>query len=507
MKIKFFVLLSTLLMALPGQSKVASTETYFQKISKTLRGVPPSFAERKAFQEAKSKNQEDAFVAAKIQEYLYVSDGAFRKKLKFKIDELYRVRTDVLLSLPSETISPGMARPESAYSSVIQEVLSKNLPWDQLFLLTKYEAYKGKQGVLIKYDDFDFFNALLGFQIAPESPEDFFSHPELFTMPQNAEKVYFEFDQNDPRVAGIITTPKFLNRYVNTALNKNRRRAAALFSTLLCDEMAPSVPPPSEEGHNSDFDVLLPGKDQTQTEDEIHQNIAADPHGSQADCMACHYKLDPMGQVFGLSSASMAPTPTPGALRYRGYDQRIVDIPVVGPGGLIRTMVQQPEYDLCQTKHFWSWYVGKDAPLSATQHQRLVQKFNEVGRRPKDFISYLIQLDVFKAPPVILNENQLLSRRVASIFKNCTACHFHQEEDLDLKTWDLAQFPYEGTAQSVKTKIRRIARVLDLNNGGQNKSMPPKESLWQPNDDDMMAIKQWIDRGAPDFEGNKQVKE
>jgi hypothetical protein len=46
---------------------------------------------------------------------------------------------------------------------------------------------------------------------------------------------------------------------------------------------------------------------------------------------------------------------------------------------------------------------------------------------------------------------------------------------------------------------------MDIDNNGLNPSMPPKDSLWKPSQDEFAMIKKWMDRGSPDFQGNPQV--
>jgi len=347
--------------------------------------------------------------------------------------------------------------------------------------------------------DDDFYNVVSKNQIIPRDFGDIFA-----PFDQNRLVLDITFAPDDQRIAGAVTTPRFFGRYANTALNKNRRRAAAIFRIFLCDTMVPSVPPTDASGEDKDFATIFPDHN-NYNEDQIRQNAQADVHGQLPDCKACHYKLDPLGQVFGFSAAALSPEPEPGALRYRGADGRNIDVPLRGLGDMAATLVQQPEYVSCQVRHFWNWYVGKDVPLSRNKENDLIKKFNDLGRKSQDFVAYLISLPEFRAKPEILTDDQLTARRVVKIFQNCNGCHQAQDKNQDIKAWDLTDLPYSADPAERQRDLDDIKKELDLDNGGANKKMPPKTSLWQLSTEDTALIKKWMDHGAPDFDGNPQI--
>ncbi|MNL12672.1 Cytochrome c [compost metagenome] len=250
-----------------------------------------------------------------------------------------------------------------------------------------------------------------------------------------------------------------------------------------------------------DYDRIFPDH-KNLSEGDIRKSVAGNVHGQQADCMSCHYKLDPMGQVFGFSAATVSVKPATGALRFEGADGRKVDIPLRGIGDLGTTIVKQPEYEKCQVSHFWNWYIGKDVPLTSTREEALVKAFNDVGRKPKDFIAYLVSLPEFKEKPQLLTEDQLLARRVVKIFKNCNSCH----ESTGEAVWDLTDLPYHKDPRRREKMVQELREVLDTENDGRNAEMPPEDSLWKLSPDEFDMIKNWINRGAPDFQGVPQVK-
>ena len=65
------------------------------------------------------------------------------------------------------------------------------------------------------------------------------------------------FAENDLRLAGALTTPLFFSRYATTGINKNRRRAAAIFRIFLCDKMTAAIPA-METIDDATFNLLYP---------------------------------------------------------------------------------------------------------------------------------------------------------------------------------------------------------------------------------------------------------
>lgn len=489
----FKVLIAALIVALSlfaNAGTPAQTETYFFKLSKSLRGVPPTLEEREEFAKAVQAGTAEAFLQKKTQEYL--TDDKFTFKLKQKVDELLKLKQQREFDkTPKET--------GTSYDRLVSEVIQSNSSWDQLLLAKSYHYMPPiPWDFLSSYNEDAFFFIPNQGHVPSPSFEDY-----LVPDTKRVER-HVAFAPDDLRIAGVVTTPRFFGRYVNTALNKNRRRAAAVFRVFLCDSMAPSVPATDNQGEKQDFDTIFPGHS-SYTEDDIRRNTQADVHGQLMDCKSCHYKLDPLGQVFGFSAATLAPLPAAGSLTFKGQDGRAVAIPLRGLGDMAQALIQQTEYEKCQVRHFWRWYIGKDVPVSRHKEQELVKKFNDLGRKTQDFVSYLVSLPEFKERPQALTQDQLLARRAVNIMKNCNDCHQSQDKDPDIRNWDLTDLPYSQDADERKDAIRLLRKNLDIDHDGVGKKMPPKDSLWKLSQDDFAILRDWINRGAPDFDGNAQV--
>ena len=483
-----FLILAILLIFNFGfaDNQAAQPETYFFKVSKSLLGSPPTLQERADFAVSISQNSAEEYIESRIKEY--IKDPRFRLKLKVKYDELMLFRP----ATESYQIDAG-----SSFDRLVYSVIRENQSWDQL-LLGKSFSFSTSFQFNFPINEENFYAGGLNGQLPTLTFEEFFER-------RFSTKIHtITFPPNDARVAGVITTPRFLSRYVNTALNKNRRRAATVFKVFLCESMAPSVPATDAAGDKQDFEVIFPDHKEL-SEDQIRANINSNVHGDQPDCNACHYKLDPLGQTFAYSAATLSPMASPGALRYKGTDGRKVDIPLAGFGELATKLTEQPEYAQCQVRHFWNWYVGKDVPVSRAKEAELVTKFNELGRKPQDFVAYLVHLPEYRQRPVALTEDQLLARRAVRVLKNCNACHSTQEEDIDMQAWDMTDLPYGKTAKERARALRKISKALDLEHDGADKDMPPKDSVWKLSSDEFNLLKRWIQKGAPDFDGTPQT--
>ncbi len=467
----------------------AGYETQLIKLSKALKGEPPSLEERQELRSEQAKGNAEAYLQKKTKEY--VQNEKFSFKLKQKINELVRVKT----SLENPRVGDYGNSIKNTYDFFLDELLAENASWDSLLLSKKYKAYFSGDG---RRPEPTFYQNLTSSHLE-ESIEQFFKERDDGVK---AERTIYKYDfpANDQRLAGIITTPIFFDRYANTALNKNRRRAAAVFRIFLCDTMIATAPIADSNSQIKDFDTIFPDH-KNLTEDDIRKSAAGNVHGEQVDCMKCHYKLDPLGQVFAFSGASLSPTPSSGALAYQGKDLRKVNIPLKGFGDLAQKLTQQPEYLQCQVSHFWRWYVGKDKPITPEVEKELVAAFEKSGRKPREFVSYLVSRPEFKEKPQVLSEGQILAHRVTTTFKSCQSCHDSQGENV----WDLTSLPYGKDQSSRDEAIKTLRKVLDIEHDGARAEMPPSDSLWKPSKDEIQNIKRWLELGAPDFEGKPQV--
>lgn len=489
-------LLNATVLSLGVPSALAQTTrlqdaSYLRKLSFHVRGLPPVVSEYQELKLAQASGSVDDFFQKKISDYL--SSPQHARKMSFRLEELFRLRTNSRPEpLPSSSSSPAIPHGErNALNDLFMRMASGNLSWDTLLTGKSYRLYplfSSDFGVL---GDRVFLRALASTQMPPVEQDQVSSESQMVPFD-------LSFDLSDKRLAGALTTARFFSRYTTTQLNKNRRRAAAVFNIFLCDAMSAVVPPPPANPDDL-LDKAFP-KTSTITEEEI-KTIATRPdkHGAEQACAQCHYKLDPMGQIFATSNLILAPKASPGRLVFRDQKRgQLVDRSVQGLGELGQAITEQPAYVDCQIEHFWNWFIGEDRPLSEERKQELAREFDRVGRRTNEFISVLLKSSEFRTIDRRTPE-QIRVAGIKGIFKKCMDCHDVTETD------DFTAWPIGGNKQTMQYWIKRIGKRLDLGGDGSKRDMPPIWSGWQPSTTELEALKSWIGDGAPDENGVPQI--
>lgn len=467
--------------------------SYLRKLSLHIQGVPPSKADYQALTKAKRENKTPEFFDSVISTYL-VSPG-HQAKMTIRLEESFRLTTSTVRPrLPGETPLPQYQNP---YGNMLNDLFlrmtKENLSWDSLLTEKNYAAFSNSN--FSGGGDYSFLKAILP-QIIPDKVPDTISPPGGGQPPEPAP-IAISFAGDDARVAGALTTARFFRRYGTTQLNKNRKRAAAVFNIFLCDPMSAAIPdrPASPD---DDLGRAFPDTS-TITEGDIKRSVATnDRHGGDQACAKCHYKLDPAGQTFMTSTLVLSPIASPGRLTYR--DQKtgvLIDQPVAGLGGLGEALVKQDQYVRCQVDRLWTWFVGEDRPLNEAREKEIIAEFNRVGRKTNDFVRVLVSTPEFKTRD-LRTESEIMAGQVKGVLKNCASCHGEQIPDF-------AKWPIGGSSADMSKWVARIGDRLDLEHDGASRDMPPPRSPWQPTVDDLHLLKAWVGLGAPDEKGNRQL--
>lgn len=477
-----------------------SEEAYLRKLSFHLRGIPPRAEEYTALASAIESGLAQVYLAKKKKEYF--SSVYYIEKMNQRLNDLFLNRPDYShpeWPAPAEKRARE-ERPEdysqfktlNSMNNLFRTMLQNNQSWDTLLLGREYKIFNmtkdpSKNGSE-SMDDAGYFKSISKEQVPPtlNDPSHFFRDKRE----DGVTSMVIGFTDDQPQVAGAVTTARFFNRYATTVVNKNRRRAAALFRMFLCDSMV-AVSVDQKNKLEPIFDLIFPNR---KKEDQPVQTVDSEkPHGTDPDCMKCHYKLDPMGSVFDTSPFTLNPFAAEGALVYKNSKDELVDVKVKGLRGLAKAIVQQPEYVNCQVQHFWNWFIGEDVALSADRQRQLAEAFENNGRRVNDFISYLTEQPEFGASLSIAPPPSLTSQ-VQTIFQRCDSCHLNDAK----KVPALAVFPIGGSREIMDSKwVPKISRELDLGGDGSKAEMPPRNSSWKMSKFERESIKKWIQIGAP----------
>ena len=485
-------------------------------VSKKIRGISISIVERSAAQKAVENGTFEDFFQQRLEDYLASDEHS--KKMSRRLEELFRfhgglnalpeVVEDYIQKEGNYEYNPRLYSDNNAANFMFENLSKKNLSWDTLLTGKDYRAYQVRGNNFFSYSDWGFLSAVMP-QLATDNGVEYQTGE---TQPNKGPLVFKDvnFSAKDPRIAGVITTGRFFNRYVNTGLNKNRKRAAAIFRVFLCDGMSAAIP--SSAGKEDEiYDLMFPHKSYTEEDLIKSMNESDSIHGNEPDCMKCHYKLDPMGKTLLTSQTILSPKAGKGHLRYKKSDGSMVDIPVKGVGELATAISQQNEYASCQVRHFWNWFMP-DSKLSPEKETQLIAQFNQVGRRTNDFLKFIIAQPEFYSPRPSYTEDQLLAKNVRTFLKRCQDCHKDQtySDSPDGRFPDFTVWPIGGSSESMKEWSQMIYRVMDLTHDGENPRMPPSSTSWRTSYKEAQVIKTWIDKGMPDengkLMGKKEIK-
>ena len=477
-----------------------SDATYLRKLSFHLRGYQPQPSEYDAL--GKSSDHA-AFLDAKIQEYMKTPDHA--ERMLFRLTNMFAFQTPSFRMNQTERFNTGngyysVSNPaQDAASDLFRRMGSENLSWDQLLLAKKYNLFvpAAGQGFQGFGNDFTYLQIVQP-SLAPYALQSNNGSNTVTPAPSPLEgqHIPITFADDDSRIAGALTTDRFGQRYRNSALNKNRRRAAAVFRIFLCDSMSQGFIQEADkkEDHlNSVFET-----DGTMTEDQLRQSLkntsAEAQHGKLQACVGCHYKLDPMGKTFQSMTESLFNEPSPGVLSYKHKNGDPVHIPVDGIGDLAKAITLQPEYANCQVDWFWKEFIGVNVPITEQRRTELVQSFNSVGRRTNDFITILLKSPEFRQRPE--SSAFVTFARVQPLLKRCDSCH-STSETANAPT--LATMPYmDGGTDTTSNWLKKISKRLNLPVDSKD-HMPRHSEEWSPSD--LQLLKDWISGGAHDDKG------
>ncbi len=492
-----------------AQQTEMGNATYLRKLTGFIAGRQPTPNEFEALEKAQQNpEQVSAFFNQFIDQLL--ASPAFADKMTYNLSELFQVRTPWTKK----------AYRKDVLTNLFHSINRNNLSWDQLLTSTKhqsdgyfYKPYRSGEA----YNPEDFKNNIQSDDRARLIADRIFLSPlKHFQLDDQRSESDFRADPlnedftEDPRFAGAITTSRFLARFGNSALNKNRRRAAAIFRIFLCDPMA-AVIPDNSENLESVLDQVFPNKSKTEQELKSELKAGGDSlHGTQADCMACHFKLDPAGRTLLKTGDAISTVTGSGALSFRRKSGELVNQPVDSIGALAKAISKQPEYLSCQVSHFWNWFVGRDVKMSEQKAKYLFQLFEKSGRRPVALVKALVTSTEFKATAQASTPLKSLALQAKALLLRCDTCHNSKngvKTDWDEAVPSLTQWPIGGTSATTEYWVRTIiAGSLDLNGKAGVRSMPPKTSPWQPSAVDLRIIREWIEAGTPDESGTPMTK-
>ncbi|MCK6599546.1 MAG: DUF1588 domain-containing protein, partial [Bdellovibrionaceae bacterium] len=449
----------------------------------------------------KNEHSQD-ILSSKIDEYLNTID--FVEKYSNKVADLFKINQ--IPSLQSLFLTDADQEKKQsifipAFHLLIQESLKNNKPWAYLFEAKEYTLFYGNPYAIQNTENSVFYSPLDKSVISSEVFDlSFFNQdqPENYTPFFKFKKI--SFAEGDVRIAGILTTPSFFNRFVTTGVNKNRKRAAALFKTLLCKNMVASIPV-GQNGFDPNKQLALIGFEKATEEDIFNHTKMTQIHGQQNDCMKCHKQLDPTGALFNLTPQSLSIRPSPGMLSYVNEEGLWIQKKLSGIGMLAKALSTERDYLACQSKHFWTWLKGESSLLTPSKENELVDTFLSVNQRPKDFIKAIIlKKDFFEEE--LISSSQWSAINALKVLKKCQSCHNQDSSNVDLS--DISEIRWYNLIYDLDFPNRK-KWTLKIKNQIQKGKMPPVEAQKDFTSQELKYLLDWINQGSPNFKGEKRL--
>lgn len=527
-----FLLLNTAAISSLAEIPLNPTQR-LRKLSYHLKGVPPSAADYRALQTVGEESQ-DAFFVNKTREYQL--SPQYRYRMVERLQDLFRFKRP--FHLPEEFLSgpdtTGLTELEKTkvideFNNVYENIGASytaadflfykltrgdvswlelmqahefEVPLDQIghFRPAEYYFYRPVQACQADYPD-KYLKNIAGRAAIQDSriAREFYR-----------QRVQMSCREDDSRVGGAMSSVRFLHRYSNTATNQNRRRAAAVFRIFLCDDMVPTLP--EAESTNEEKEKVL--KLLARLEGRQAEGSPSVPSGGQGSirsrhatdpkCLSCHNKLEPMAKVFSSVGTALPFLAAKGAIWFK-EGEVVHDYPVMGLGGLGRTLAQLPQAQACQVQHFWRWFVGDDVPLSSQTQADLVKKFKSVDFEANAFVESLVNRPEFYTPPAGTHFKPYSLPQIYSDLATCMECHKNGSTNpAEWESDDFTKLPIGGEAHHL-ANIQLISDELALDQGGKGATMPPREVAW-PNRPGMRKnFLNWICDGAPDRKGQSTI--
>ncbi len=430
----------------------------------------------------------------------FMNDDGFKKTGLLFTQKIFRFNSSF-----GSSSNEGVSR--EPYVNLVNDIFTGNQSWDQLFIGNKYKLSK----YINTLENLGINQDFEGGSDAKEFYQNYIvkANIKINNLGEEASREIIDLIVNDENLAGgIITTPKFVGRYHNTLRNKGRKRAAAILRVGMCEDLIPSV----DLDEHKKFEEI-----QVAIGETFIDMDAEKLHGTQRSCKSCHlYKgLDPLAQTFWSIEGGLKKTVSPGALIYTNLKGELKNTAVKGVGDYLRKLVKTDKYKSCQVTNLWKHYVASEETLSKKLKLKLIKKYTEFDGKIKDVLKYmLVHYGYYyragenkKKAPVNNKIHQLKQsfKKAKNVLKNCNQCHY--------LTPVFYEFPLRGTSFDGKIKDEKyyaneLYKQLALGKSeiGHGRTMPEEGSDFQPTQQDLREVKNWIDLGMPDSSGERMLK-
>ena len=283
----------------------------------------------------------------------------------------------------------------------------------------------------------------------------------------------------ETRFRGLFGSLEFLQVYPDATTNLNRKRANQVFRVAFCQSLANTVSLPT-----------------------LHASLA-DDHGTNPDCVGCHRRLDPMARFFDHwrpptidgSFAEWDPAAaSAGTVLLGGPLGTDRSYPGNGDGDLGAIVIRQPEFPLCMADLAWQYVFGKEVALDEQTRQAMSARFS-ASRRFNDLVADALNHPYFwsdaEAPALVYTD-------VKPRLRDCRGCHANSGGT----RFDSNVYPFRADLAENLALLKRMWGALSHYAGFRPMPEAPRPNLSQ---EDMDALRAWIESGARDEQGMPTV--
>lgn len=284
----------------------------------------------------------------------------------------------------------------------------------------------------------------------------------------------------EERFRSILSNLDILNRYPDTPTNRNRSRANFIFRTFMCETLSPPVKknPPSHFANDDD-------------------------HGTNPDCIGCHYRLDPMARFFdhwrpAVNNSTWFDSDqiALGKLVLPVAGQPPVSFPGDNETGLARILAAQPLVHSCISSKSWEFIYGVSVEIPEAFKPVLINAFDQRNSF-RDAIRTSMLHPYFwstTTPPPITYAS------VAPILAACGSCHTPEK---NLGTiFDPAIYPYD---QDPGKNVALLAKIYGAINHRDGFYAMPKAPRPKLPTESLGKIRDWVLSGGNDNNGNSTL--
>lgn len=306
----------------------------------------------------------------------------------------------------------------------------------------------------------------------------------------NGDWRYVRLADDETRFRSVLSDLDVLNRFPDTPTNRNRARANNIFRTFLCESLTPSTPIPDSE----------PITDVGPT------TFDDDQHGSDPDCMGCHYRLDPLARFF---DQWRPPFPDSAVTWFDGSQEAKGKL-VVRPEGaaprigrgtteseLALILKDEPAVHQCVVKRAWDFVFGTGIKLVEADEKRLLQVFDQRASY-KDMLAEVLH------HPYFWSTDEAPALRFADVKTHFSGCggSCHKIGGSIQPAFDPQVYPFD--ADPIKN-VALLTQIWGAINHAAGYTPMPRTPRPKLPSESLQQVRDWISVSAQDNTGHETL--